>query len=154
MREVSTAELRVCEMLAPLLRSHTLHEAIIPTEGNYVFSSLEFFLTEVLREIHAEWRNESLDGIYPDRFRKIGEREVVLVGNVIFISDQTLAPFCVQLQVSSSYDEVSWIDLKFGERIGDRCNRVPYSSSKSYGTLKRISKIDWFYHVGYGERES
>ena len=146
-------------MLAPLLRNHAVGDAIgaIP-EGNYLFSSFEFFLPQVLREIHNEWRYESLDGVYPKTFRKTADREIELIGLALFISDQTLTPLHVRLQLSPDYDSVTWVDLKLGERIDGRCRREPYGSSKAAGTMlhttERLDSIDWFYHVGYGERET
>ena len=145
-------------MLTPLLRSHDVGDAIDPRpDGNYIFSSLEFFLPEILREHHDEWRQESLDGLYPKVFRKTGEREIEFVGLAIFISDQTLTPIHLHLQLSLAHDRVSWIDLRIGERIGDKCRREPYSCSQTTGTMlyvaERLDSIDWYYHVGYGEHE-
>ncbi|MDB2687118.1 hypothetical protein N9Y42_07880 [Mariniblastus sp.] len=159
MPNISVPEQRVCEMLTPLLRSHAVGDAIGPRPaGNYLFSSLEFFLPEVLRELHDEWRHESLDGLYPKIFRKTNEREIEFVGLTIFITDQTFTPIHLHLQLASDYDRVSWIDLKLGERIGDKCRREPYSRSQTTGTMlhvaERLETIDWFYHVGYGERET
>ena len=156
MTDISIPEQRVCELLAPLLRSHDVGDTIetSPDDG-YVFSSFEFFLPSVFREIHTEWRNESLDGIYPASFRKTADREIELAGLALFISDQTLTPLHVCMQLSPNYDSVRWIDLRLGERIGGKCRRDPYGSAKANGTLvlERLESIDWYYHVGYGERE-
>lgn len=158
MPEISVPEQRLCENLAPLLRAHAVGDAIgAPPEGNHLLSSFEFFLPEVLREVHDEWRYESLDGVYPKQFHKSSEREIELIGLANFISDQTLTPLYVRLQLAPNYDRVSWIDLKLGERIDGNCRREPYGSSKVAGTMlyvvERLDSIDWFYHVGYGERE-
>lgn len=159
MPEISVPEQRVCEMLSPLLLFHATGDSIGPrTDGKYLFSSLEFFLPEVLRELHDEWRHESLDGLYPKRFRKTGEHEIEFMGLAIFISDQTLTPIHLRLQLSSDHARVSWVDLKLGERIGGKCRREPYSRSQATGTMfhvaERLDSIDWYYHVGYGERET
>ena len=158
MPDISVPEQRVCEMLSPLLTSHAVGDAIGPRpDGNYLFSSLEFFLPEVLREIHDEWQYESLDGLYARAFDKSGEHEIELVGLTIFISDQTLTPIHLQLQLSPSHDHVSWVNLRLGERIGGECRREPYSRSQTTGTMfhvvERLDTIEWFYHVGYGERQ-
>lgn len=146
-------------MLAPLLHSHVVGETIGPRPGGHcVFSSLEFFLPEVLREVHDEWRHESLDGIIPRIFRKTGDREIEIVGLAIFISDQTLTPIHLNLQLSPPHDRVGWIDLKLGERVGDQCRREPYGGPQATGTMfdvaARLDSIDWYYHVGYGERQT
>ena len=146
-------------MLSPLLASYAVGDSIGPRpDGNYLFSSLEFFLPEVLRERHDEWLYESLDGLYTRIFHKTGEHEIELVGLTIFISDQTLTPIHLQLQLSPDHACVSWVDLRLGERIGDVCRREPYSRSQTTGTMfhvaERLDSIDWFYHVGYGERQT
>jgi len=95
---------------------------------------------------------------YPASFHKTGDRDIELAGLALFISDQTLTPLHLRLQLSSAYDCVSWIDLKLGERIDGKCRREPYDSSKAFGAMlhatNRLDSIDWFYHVGYGERET
>ena len=156
MPDISVPEQRVCEMLSPLLASHAVGDAIGPRpDGNYLFSSLEFFLPEVLRELHDEWQYESLDGLYSRVFHKTGEHEIELVGLTIFISDQTLTPIHLQLQLPPAHDRVSWINLRLGERIGDECRREPYSRAQTTGTMfhvvERLDTIEWFYHVGYGD---
>ena len=159
MTGISVPEQRVCELLTPLLRSHEVGDSIVPSSGDgYIFSSFEFFLPGVLREIHAEWLHESLDGIYPASFRKTGDREIELIGLALFISDQTLTPLHVRLQLSPDFDCVSWIDLKLGERIDGECRRDPYGSAKVSGAMlhitNRLDSVDWYYHVGYGEYQS
>jgi hypothetical protein len=53
---------------------------------------LNGYIPEVLREIHSEWKYESLDGIYPEIARKNGDLEIEIIGLCIFIQDQTLTP--------------------------------------------------------------
>lgn len=105
--------------------------------------------------MHAEWRHESLDGIYPQLFCKTEEREIDLVGVVSFISDQSLAPLHLRLQLTLACDRVSWVDLRLGERMDGECRRNPYGSLDSMQCLvERLEAIDWYYHVGYDEREA
>ena len=158
MREISIPEQRVCECLGPLLREHVIGESLGDLNTQHdLLASFEFFLPEVLREVHAEWKGESLDGVYPRLFRKVGDREMELVGIAIFISDQTLTPIWFGLQLSPQYDRVSWIDLRLREHWENGCRREPYSHGKVHGTmlhvLERLKSIDWFYHVGFGERD-
>jgi hypothetical protein len=156
--QISVAEQRICENLGPLLRQHqigdTLEDLLTPTE---LMAAFQFFLPEVLREVHKEWLGEGLDGVYPRIFRKTGEREAELVGLANFISDQTLTPVHLQLQLSPAFDRVAWLDLRLGERTESGCRREPYTQNKCSGAMlhvdKRFGSIDWFYRVGYGERE-
>ncbi len=64
-----------------------------------IVTALEFLLPKILRESHAEWEHESLDGILPAITQKVRDDEVELFGECILISDQTTVPFqlCVQL---------------------------------------------------------
>lgn len=66
MSDISRAEQVLCESLALILRTHAVGDAIgrLP-EGNYLLSSFKLFLPQVLREIHDNWRYESLDGVLP-----------------------------------------------------------------------------------------
>lgn len=158
MTNISVSEQHVCELLARLLRSHDVGDFIgTSSDDGYILSPLEFFLPEVLRDIHTEWQHESLDGIYPTSFCKMGDREIELVGLAVFISDQTLTPLHLRLQLSPDFDHVSWIDLKLGERINGECRRDPYGTAKASGTMlqvaSRLDSIDWYYHVGYGENQ-
>ena len=159
MTDISIPEQRVCEGLGPLLRGHAAGDSLgdLPTCRD-LMTSFEFFLPEVLREVHDEWRHESLDGVYPRWFRKTGDREAALLGLAIFISDQTLTPVYAELQLSPTFDRVAWVDLRLGEHTEKGCRREPYGHSKVQGSMlhvaERFDSIDWFYHVSYGERES
>jgi hypothetical protein len=123
-----------------------------------LLSAIEYFLPEVLREVHGEWQCESLDGVYPKIFHKTGDREIEIVGLALFISDQTLTPLHVRLQLSATFDCVSWIDLRLGEHSAHGCRRVPSDIPGAFGTMlhvtERLNSIDWYYHVCYGERAS
>jgi hypothetical protein len=131
---------------------------VLPSqEWSGVLLGLEYFLPAVLREIHAQWDYESLDGIYPLWARKTGEREIELFGQCILISDQALAPIHLCLQIALPSDEVSWLECSLGEKGAEGMVRTPYESSEK--ALKRlyaleggIDEIDWFYKVGFGER--
>jgi hypothetical protein len=121
-------------------------------------AGFEFFLPEFLRGVHDEPHDDFLDGVYPRFFQKIGPREAELVGLAIFISDQTLTPIHLQLQLSPEFDRIAWLDLRLGERTEHGCLREPYSRGKVTGTMLRVAErygsIEWYYHVGYGERQT
>lgn len=159
MTNISAPEQIVCERLAPLLREHQIGDSlgnVLPSRE--LMSALEFYLPEILREVHQEWQYESLDGMYPKIFRKTGEREAELLGLANFISDQTLTPVHFRLQLSPTYDRVAWIDLRLGEHTESGCRREPYGLAKVQGSMlhvyERFDSIDWHYHVGFGERDS
>lgn len=142
-------------------------EIIVDEKFDYTaFYALELFLPAVLSELYEEWQRESLDGFYPIRLRKVGDREIELFGLCILISDQALAPIHLRIQFDHQHDKMTWLTLKIGEKadvvLGDACfrflTRVPYSSLDS--ALREIyrlgdpEKIDWAYKVTFGERTS
>jgi hypothetical protein len=125
-----------------------------------LLSGLEWFLPEILREIHPEWKYESLDGIYPVVARKTGDGEIEIVGQCILISDQTLTSIHVRMQSSSGGDAIEWLELRLGELGDGGMVRTPF---KSQGTaIKRASRvaehgtdaIDWCYKVSVGNRRA
>jgi hypothetical protein len=122
-----------------------------------VLSGLEFFLPhQVLSEIYPEWNHESLDGILPLMARKTGDREAEIFGVCIIISDQTLTPLHVRLQVAASTDELSWLECRLGERGKHGMVRTPYSSSAVAKRLHALDckahEIDWVYKATFGKR--
>jgi hypothetical protein len=157
LRDISTAEQRVCEHLSRIFADALVGDTIDDT-GPFrnLLTALQFFIPEVLREIHNEWKGESLDGVYPRIARRTGYREIEIVGLCCLISDQTLTPLHIRVQTSPATDHVAWVDCRLGEHTGDGMRREPYGSSKVQGAmlhvLERLDSIDWFYHVGYGER--
>ena len=115
-----------------------------------VLSALEYFLPEVLREIHSEWNDESLDGVCPLVTRKTREREIEILGQCILITDQALAPLHLNLQVHPSENRVNWLQCSLGEK-GPR-GMVRGSGLKRLISLKDgVGSIEWAYRVGYGE---
>ena len=157
MREISKAETHVARHLRPILASLPLRSAIDDSdEFRKILSGLEWFLPEVLHETHPEWKWESLDGVYPALARKTANNELEIVGLCCLITDQTLTPLHLQLQLDPTGDMITWLECRLGESTEKGLRRVPYGQSIVYGNrlhvLKRLSSIDWTYHVGYGER--
>ncbi len=155
----SKAEAHVSQSLRELVANLAPGDSILdsPTLRDFL-SGLDFFLTEVLQEIHSEWKYESLDGIFPLIARKTGELEAEVFGESILISDQTLTPMHVVLQASASGDEISWLELNLGEVGQQGMVRTPYQSPTT--AMKRVYRlserdpaaIEWCYKAGFGER--
>lgn len=122
-----------------------------------VLVGLEYLLPEVLQELYAEWQHESLDGIIPITARKLGKRAAEIFGLCIIISDQTLTPIQLRLQVAASEDEVSWLECRLGERGEHGMVRTPYESlnrvsKRLHALVGREDAIDWVYKVKFGHR--
>jgi hypothetical protein len=154
----SKAEEITCRTLRAILNRLPIEATIDDTqEFRDALIGLERFLPEVLGEIHPEWTGESLDGVYPHVARKIGEREIELFGLCILMSDQTMTPIHLRLQLSPTTDEVSWLELRLGERGRRGIVRMPYSSEGTvYKRLHALNQsadgIEWVYKVTFGEK--
>jgi hypothetical protein len=157
-RKISKAETILCSGLRPILAALPARGTVDDSEElQSALSALEWFLPEVLSEIDSNWCDrESLDGIYPAVTRKTGDNEIEIVGMCCLISDQTLTPLHLQLQLDSTDDAVSWLECRLGESTPDGMLRIPYSQGTTYGFRlvagNRLDSITWVYHCGYGER--
>jgi hypothetical protein len=154
------------ETIACLLRAildGLADDAIIENSEAFrnVLNALNFFLPAILAERHPEWKHESLDGIYPDCARKTGPNDVEISGVCILISDQTLTPLHVCLQISASGNEIEWLECTLGVRGEGKLGmlRVPYDAMSDKqlvaATMGKDKDIfDWAFMVGFGQRQS
>src|SRR5215218_4706872 len=78
-------------------------------------TALEYYIPEVLGELHREWRFGGLDGVIPVVARKAGAGEVELLGLCVLMDDQTLTPLHLRLRVSLIGDAVAWLECRLGE---------------------------------------
>jgi hypothetical protein len=150
--EIASQRLRV--ILAEVPAGETIRDS---PQFREALSGLEWFLPTVLAEIHPEWTCESLDGIYPHFAHKTGEAEADILGLCCLMSDQTVTPIHVRLQISSTADEVSWLELKLGEKGRGGMVRTPYSCSPSldkrlHALSRRAGTMEWVYKVTFGGR--
>ena len=153
-REQSKASAASFGWFSPTCRMASIADA---EQFREVLCGLEYFLPEVLREIHPEWDRESLDGLFPQVACKTRDGEAEIFGLCILISDQTLTPFHLRLQISPSVDKVSWLECRLGERGEQGMVRTPYQSlnairKRLYGREGRADRIDWVYNVTFGKR--
>jgi hypothetical protein len=154
----SRAELSVSRSLRAALVDLPDGASIADSEQfREVLCGLEYFLPEVLGEIHPEWHRESLDGIIPLVARKTRAGEAEIFGLCIIISDQTLTPLHVYLQVAASADEISWLECRLGERGEQGMVRTPYkyrnAITKRFFLMEgKAEQIEWVYKVTFGHR--
>jgi hypothetical protein len=112
---------------------------------------LEVFLPRRLRERYPEWEKESLDGIFVARAIKTGARRAEFVGTCILITDQTLTPFVVELEVAEPNGPVTVQRLRLGEPgSGPLGISGPEANSKEAERLLasivgRVDDIAWSY---------
>jgi lactoylglutathione lyase len=124
-----------------------------------VLSALAWGLPGVIAEIHPEWNNLTLDGVYAAVVKKTADGEAEIFGQCIFIDDQTLTPIYLRLQIDPTTDENSWLKCKVGEAGEHGMIRGPYSSLNSnFKQLYQMDMdgnldgIDWVYSVTFGQR--
>jgi hypothetical protein len=155
----SSIEQRLSHSLRSIL-NNLRNAASIPDSAQFreILSDLELFLPGlVLSEIYPDWRVESLDGIMPVLARKTRRGEAEIFGVCIILSDQSVTPIHVRLQVDTYNDEVSWLECRLGERGKHGMERTPYDCSSR--VAKRLHAmngkpdlIDWVYKATFGQR--
>jgi hypothetical protein len=154
----SKAEEIVSQTLRTILAGLPIGAGIDDSEEfRCALTALDWFLPGVLAEIHPEWTGQGLDGTYPHVARKTGEREVEIFGLTNFVSDQKMTPIHLHLQLSSATDEVSWLELRLGERGEHGMVKQPYTSEVAiYRRLHALScreeTMEWVYSVTFGEK--
>jgi hypothetical protein len=117
---------------------------------------LEFFLPVVLAEVYPHWKNESMDGLFPEVSRKIAAGEGEFVGMCFLMDDQSPVPYHVRARVSASSDEIEWMECKLGESGSGRGGMVrspdQYSEKRIFTMLSRPEMIDWAFKAMFGDR--
>ncbi len=123
-----------------------------------VLVGLEFYLPCILQEVHGEWGQESLDGILPSVARKPAPGELELFAICILITDQTVAPIKVCLQIDPTSDEISWLECRIGQSTNGGMKRTPYNADwptkHVLAAAEQIDSIDWFYKVMFGQKRN
>lgn len=157
-RITTRAEQIISKSVLSILNSMAAGDCIHETpEFRHVLSALEFFIPEVLSEIHSEWSYEGLDGVLPLVAEKTAVRTMCILGQCILVGDQTRVPILVELQVSPTGNNLNWLECKLGARDRNGMIRTPYESpSKITKLLYSLSgnrgSIDWAYVVTFGKR--
>jgi hypothetical protein len=123
-----------------------------------LLDGLEWWLPTILAEVYSFWQGEGLDGIYLAFARKTGPDEAELGGACILISDQTLTPIHLRLQIARDQDDISWLECRVGDAGTGKggMRRTPYSSEgdtkEIYAVVDRPNSIQWVYKVTFGQR--
>lgn len=156
-RETSPAERFLAASLREILAPLAIGQDIEDSDSlRSALGSLDFFLPEVLVEIHAEWKWESLDEVIPLRVRKPGDRELELWGLAIVISDQTVVPLHLNLRLDAERDQIVWLECEMMADEPPSLRRAPYRAHRSMlnhlaNLRHNPEQIAWVYRVAYGE---
>jgi hypothetical protein len=137
---------------AAILDGQPLRDALRP---------LEHYIPKVLREIHPEWEDESIDGIFPYLVTKTGDNEAEIIGLCILLSDQSLVLLHLRFRLATRTDEICWMECRLGQAGPRGMVRTPYESIMSpyklwakHSDLRAASdQLEWAYHVAFGNRE-
>jgi hypothetical protein len=154
---VSNAEKSVARLMRAVLKDIPVAEGVGYSEAlQELCNALEWFIIEVLTERHPHWeRDEALDGVLPAVVRKTGPEEILLSGHSILISDQTVTPLHLRMQLDPTRDEVSWFECRIGQQVDGHLKRIPYDSYSNKQIIAAVDQpdvIEWSYKVTYGER--
>lgn len=116
-------------------------------------SALELFLPQLLRSRYSEWERESLDGIFMARAQKTSTAAAQFAGTCILISDQTVTPFLVDLELSDIADSVAAFRVFLGEPgggplgiSGPQCNSRD-AERLLESLISRLDGIAWSYKL-------
>lgn len=124
----------------------------VPPSADICYS-LELFIPGVLRQRYPEWEKESLDGLFVARATKMGSAAAELIGTCILISDQTVTPFRLDLNVSQEGDSdaVTAVRVMLGEPgsgplgiSGPPCNSRDAQRLLT-SLVDRIDRVEWSY---------
>jgi len=155
----SDVELQLSRSIRTLIDGLAIGDAVAASPLlREVFEHFEWYLPAVLRQTHAEWRGESVDGIVPDFARKIGASTLEFGGLCRLISDQALTPIHVFAQVAEDAEEICWFECRVGQtRRGGMVRLAEDSLGKALAKLEALranpDAIDWAYKVGFGTRQ-
>lgn len=110
-------------------------------------SALEWSIPGRLKELHNVWKYETLDGVLPIRVTPVGNTGLELFGRCILLSDQTLVPILVTLNLepTGTVTVSGFIGEPDEESGGMR--RVKYGSQeaeKQYKSFLGMRPTRWF----------
>lgn len=152
-RTISRAEKIIIESLQAVLNSANIEDS---PEFCNILSALEYFIPEVLKEIHPEWTYEGLDGLYPLNTEKTGDRMMSLFGQAILISDQSIVPVHIGMQANPQGNKLDWFECLIGSKNENGMIRTPYRSPEN--RIKMLQSlegkkdiINWAYQVTFGK---
>ncbi len=149
----SATEQHLARDLRTVLQNVDVGDHIVDSDDlREAMSTLEYFIPQVLREIHPEWKHESLDAVFPEIVTKKAKYEIEIIGTCIIISDQTMVPTYNWIRVSATDDVIESMQCKLGELTGDTMKRVPYGSNSGcrIPIASRVDSVKWAYHVAFG----
>ena len=146
-------EFKLASELGDLLRELSVGEFFAVSPSADICYALELFLPQLLRSRYPEWETESLDGIFVARAIKTGVAAAQFAGTCILISDQTVTPFLIDLELSPLTASVAAVRVMLGEpgrgRLkisGPPCNSHA-ARQMLESLISRLNRVAWTYTV-------
>ena len=104
---------------------------------------LEWIISPKLTGKYAEWRWDSLDGVYASRVDVLDERTIKIFGCCILISDQTLTPLVTRVHLTD--DDGIEVTGRVGHKGSGAMGleRRPYGSGDAF--FWDNIHIDWVF---------
>ncbi|MEM7313441.1 MAG: hypothetical protein AAF497_09840 [Planctomycetota bacterium] len=141
-----TSEKELSLILRETLSEVSIDESFLTTsQFDALPCSLDIFTSILWLEAYRGISYESLDGIFPEIATKTGERSAYVLGNAVWVSDQSVTPIELKLELSESAVSVAYFECKLSEEGSERNGKIRQVAG-------RQDRIDWRYHFGYDHR--
>ena len=114
--------------------------------------TLEYVIPAILSDAHREWEGESHDGFYISSAVKSGDAGAALAGTCILISDQTVTPFALDVNLADA-GTFRTFRVRLGEpgsgRLGISGPPVHSSAAREmlWALNDRLERVAWAYDV-------
>jgi hypothetical protein len=152
-RDISSLEVKIASELNILLNNCSIGSDLEIKPPIKILYLLELYIPRLLSQKYLEWDYESLDGFYLSNARKISAEAVEFSGLCILISDQTVTPFAMYLELNSFHDLIASYQVLLGESgggslgiSGPSCNSA--QAEKLLKSLPmRLNTILWSYRM-------
>ena len=148
----SDLERTAAEQLAASLKGVSLGSPLAIDSSSDLCFTLELLLPEMLRRAHHEWADESIDGFFFSSAVKTGEMSADLIGTCVLMTDQTVTPFFLSVNVADS-ESLAEVRIRLGEAgsgplgiSGPKCTS-PAAQELLSSLNDRLAKVRWTYDV-------
>lgn len=151
-KHIQHLEQRVANRLSVLLKGLPVGSPLSIDSSADLCTALEFLIPAILRQDHAEWERESIDGFFFSSAIKRDETTAELAGTCILISDQAVTPFALGLSIEDD-GSLRSMRIRLGEAGGGPLGiSGPSCKSRAARELllalnERIDRIEWTYDV-------
>lgn len=152
-QDVPSVEAKIASELEALLSENSVESNLhVKPNADFLYL-LELYIPRLLSHKYLQWEYESLDGFYLASARKLSSNSAKFSGLCILISDQTVTPFVIRLELNSLRDSIASYQIFLGELGGGRLgiSGPPCNSALAKKLLEnldaRLDNISWAYSI-------